>query len=215
MSTEVDIYNLALANIGQKATVASLTELSVERQRCTQFYASCLRKVLAAHAWSFATKRETLAEVTNDTEAWDYKYALPNLYIHALAVLESDSLDWHDSFAFVVEGSYLYTNVDAADLRFVWYQDNPGHFPAWFEEALACLLASRIAGPIIKGAMGRQERNDQYKAYLVALGQAKELDSNQSKNNPVFVPSGIAARGGMSIHSFDDLISEQRSRRLR
>lgn len=63
--------------------------------------------------------------------------------------------------------------------------------------------------------MGRQERNDQYKAYLVALGQAKELDANQSKNNPVFVPSGIAARGGMSIHSFDDLISEQRSRRLR
>lgn len=215
MSTEVGIYNLALSNIGAKANVASLDEASVERQKCAQFYATCLRKVLAAHAWSFATRRETLAEATNDTEAWDYKYALPNLYIHALAVLESDSLDWDDSYAYDVEGSYLYTNVDAADLRFVYYEDNPGRFPAWFEEALACLLASRIAGPIIKGAMGRQERNDQYKAYLVALGQAKELDSNQSKKSAVFMPSGIAARGGTSVSGFDDLISEQRSRRLR
>lgn len=213
MSTEVGIYNLALSNIGAKANVASLDELTVERQKCTQFYATCLRKVLDSHEWAFATKREVLATVTNDTDAWDFKYALPNLYLHAVAILDKGSPDWGSEAAYVVAGDFIYSNVENAELRFVYYEDNPGKFTPWFEEALAALLASRIAGPLIKGAMGRQERNQQFKEFLLALGQAKVRDSNQSRDTRTFTPSGIMARGGHSALEIEQIISERRSRR--
>lgn len=216
MSSQVDIYNLALSHVGDKANVASLVENSLQAQLCNRFYPNCLRKILSAHPWSFAKTRASLNGVTSDlAEVWDYKYSAPNLLVTPLAVFDAASRDDNDRWAYSLEGAYVFTNASSASMLYVFYQDNTGVYSASFEEALSRILASRLAGPIIKGAMGRQERDGQYKAYLYELGIAKAEDSNKSNHEVAYVPSSVSARGGLTLMALDDVLSERNSRLLR
>lgn len=217
MASQVEIYNVALSHIGDTANVAALGEASVQGQLCDRFYPGVLRKVLSANdfPWTFAKTRATLNKLTNGlADSWDYKYALPNLLVTPIAVLDTSSTYDGAGFAFEIEGDSLYTHARNATMLYVFYQDNTGKFSASFTEAVSRLLASRLAGPRIKGAMGRQERDGQFKGYLVELGLAQMEDANRTKRDPGYAPGGIAARGGYSTMELDEKLSEYRSRRL-
>lgn len=210
MATEVDIYNLALSHIGDAATVASVSEASVQRQICSRFYPQVLRTVLSKHPWSFALRREALVQVTNDSTTWLYKYAKPNLHILSVAVLDAEANDDTSlGYAFRDLGDYIYCNVENAWLLFVFYQDDTGKFSPMFVDTVSYLLASRIAGPRIKGAMGRQERNSQFQAYTVALAQATASDANASNDVTEYVPANVRARGGRNLMAIDDALSRR------
>ena len=59
MSSEIDICNLALARLGDDATVASIDppEGSAQAEQCARFYSIARDTMLEMHDWRFATKR--------------------------------------------------------------------------------------------------------------------------------------------------------------
>lgn len=60
MSTQLDIYNLALSYLDLSQRVQSLTETSAQAGACNQFYDPARKVVLEQCYWSFATKAAAL-----------------------------------------------------------------------------------------------------------------------------------------------------------
>lgn len=61
MASDVAICNQALAAVGTRSTIASLTENSNEARNCNLFYADTRDEILQMAHWGFATKTLSLA----------------------------------------------------------------------------------------------------------------------------------------------------------
>ena len=59
MASEVEICNLALARLGDAATVVSIDppEGSAQAEHCAMFYPMARDTLLAQHPWGFAQRR--------------------------------------------------------------------------------------------------------------------------------------------------------------
>ena len=57
MATEVDICNLALAHLGDDATIASINppEGSAQAEKAARFYPIARNTLLELHSWNFAS----------------------------------------------------------------------------------------------------------------------------------------------------------------
>lgn len=95
MPSVVDICNLALAHLGDDATVASIDppEGSSQAEHCARFYPIARDTLLQSHNWSFASKRILLSSVTNPYTMWKYAYAVPGDMMVAVAILPPDAED--------------------------------------------------------------------------------------------------------------------------
>jgi hypothetical protein len=98
------------------------------------------------------------------------------------ATSDSDSKD------FVIETddtetSILFTDVDDATLVYIFKVTQTGRFSPLFVSALSWLLASSLAGPIMKGKTGIQLRDDAYDKYLKVLGVAAAASLNQMQDS--------------------------------
>ncbi|MFZ4723668.1 MAG: hypothetical protein ACOYMI_11035 [Phycisphaerales bacterium] len=93
MPSVVEICNLALAHLGDDATVASIDppEGSAQAEHCARFYPSARDMLLQMHTWSFASRRVSLAQVTMPYTMWKYSYACPGDMMTAVAVLPPDA----------------------------------------------------------------------------------------------------------------------------
>jgi|688.fasta_scaffold373227_2 hypothetical protein len=89
MASEVEICNLALAHLGDDATVASIDppEGSAQAEHCARFYAIARDSLLQMHNWNFASRRVALASVTMPYTMWRYAYACPGDMMVAVSVL--------------------------------------------------------------------------------------------------------------------------------
>ena len=99
MASEVDICNLALAYLGDTATVASISppEGSAQAEQCARFYPIARDSLLNMMAWHFASKRINLAQVAQPWPEWKYAYALPADLMLAVAVMPPDANDDYSS----------------------------------------------------------------------------------------------------------------------
>lgn len=95
MASVVDICNLALAHLGDNATVASIDppEGSAQAEHCARFYPIARDSLLEMHSWGFSTTRSSLALLSATMPEWDYIYASPNDMLQAISVLPSDAQD--------------------------------------------------------------------------------------------------------------------------
>lgn len=206
MASEVSICNLALSHIGDEATVASIDppEGSAQAEHCQTYYPIARNTVLESHAWRFATRRKDLVELADVTPptSWGFAYSMPNQCLKPLAVLLPGASDDSDTQDFVCEiledgTQVIYTNADEAVLRYITLIEDTTKFPSLVVNAIARLLASYLAGPVIKGATGMQVSAGQLKWYTdIDLPLAKAADANARKREPYenFTPSGILAR---------------------
>jgi hypothetical protein len=89
MASEVEICNLALAHLGDDATIASIDppEGSAQAEHCARFYAIARDSLLQMHNWNFASRRVALASVTMPYTMWRYAYACPGDMMVAVSVL--------------------------------------------------------------------------------------------------------------------------------
>lgn len=219
MASVVDICNLALAHLGDNATVASISppEGSAQAEHCARFYPIARDSLLSMHAWGFATRRASLAAVTNPTSTWQHAYALPAGCLTALAVLAPDSADdysthftppssptWYyaptvaaGTYApqnFAVEAGVVYTNQVNAVLRFVALETDTTRYPPLFVMALSWHLASMLAGPIIKGDMGAAEARRCTSMMAAYLSQARSSDLLERQVRPEHIVGWVAGR---------------------
>ena len=213
----IEFCNKALARI-RASKIASLNEDSLSAQECRRFYPEVISEMLEGpHDWSFANRREVLAQLgTNDREAeWVYAYALPaNLGspIRVIPDLESLGLSlpvplpgdpYAEAWAatgvyvetpYVIEGATLYTNVEAATLEFTVNDIAGLNVSQLVILAITLELATRLAIPV-KGDSDREAKLAQ--AAEIAWQRAIADDRNRHpEHSGQYVSEAMMARRG-------------------
>ena len=205
MATEVDICNLALAHLGDDATIASLSppEGSAQAEKAARFYPIARNNLLEMHTWNFAAKRGNLALTTNTLDQWDYAYVAPADMMTPVAIISPTSQNdyatrmssgdtpggitsnYSPTIAagqytpqqFAVEGIYIYTNQENAMLRYQAFITDSSLFSPLFVTTLSWHLASMLAGPVIKGDQGAAEAKRSTQMMTNYLTSAKQSDN--------------------------------------
>ncbi len=191
MASVVDICNLALSHLGDSATVASIDppEGSAQAEHCAKFYPIARDFLLEKHGWGFAVKRVALAAVTNPLTEWQYAYASPSDSIRICDVHEAGAdNEFGASVAqeFITEtlmdgSKVIFTNAAGATARYVPRITDPTRFSPMFVDALGWLLASYLAGPVIKGTEGMNVGRACLGNFRMVFGEAALSDSNQQR----------------------------------
>lgn len=201
MASEVDICNLALARLGDNATVASIDppEGSAQAEHCARFYAVARDSLLEMHAWKFATRRVPLAKLTVESWDWAFAYAEPTGALKLLGVLSATASNDDETQPYEAESDtngapIILTNQEGASLRFVARVTDTTRFSPLFVDALAWLLASYLAGPVLKGDAGAAMAKACLQSFMLAFSNAKVSDANQRKVRPEHTPAWIAGR---------------------
>jgi hypothetical protein len=200
MASEIDISNLALSHLGDAANVSDFDEGSAQADHCRRFYPIARDTLLEMHAWSFATRRIVLAELSDPPDSmWSYAYSLPSNMVRALGVVPPDGDD-KDTQDYVIETDdtgtkILFTNTAEAVLRYVVKITDTAQFSPLFTDALTWLLASYVAGPLIKGSEGIRAAREASAAFRAQFGAAAASDANQEQVKLNEMPSAVAARG--------------------
>ena len=207
MATEVDICNLALAHLGDDATIATLSppEGSAQAEKAARFYPIARNTLLQMHTWNFAAKRGNLALTTNTLDQWDYAYVAPADMMSPISIISPTAQNDYatrmsagdtpggitSNYAptivagqytpqqFAIEGTYIYTNQENAMLRYQAFITDPSTFSPLFVITLSCHLASMLAGPIIKGDQGIAEAKRSTEMMQGYLASAKQADNLQ------------------------------------
>ena len=210
MASVVQICNMALSHIGSEARVSSISppDGSVEAGHCATFYDLARTELLEPGNWAFSLKRAPLAEVTNPSAAWAYAYAKPSNCLRALRILRPSiaaavltrnlafepHTDDRGSAAFDVEGDVILTNAPDAVLLYVQDVTDSTKFPAGFTSALSYLLASYLAGPIIKGNEGVRVGDAMRQRALALADASATASANASSAESLPQPSLLAVR---------------------
>lgn len=213
MASEVDICNAALGELGDTATVASISPPSggIQAVHCARFYPIARDTLLEMHTWAFATKRVQPALLAETPPTpWTYAYQSPSDVVNYLSILDpyatddyseglaqygsvsgsySNSVGIYTPQPFVVEmdaagNQVIYTNQINAMLRYTGLVTDTTSFSPLFIEGLTKLLKSKLAGPVIKGAEGRAEAKSALQEFQAWFALASTSDANQRREKP-------------------------------
>lgn len=212
MASVIDVCNLALSHLGDSAQVIAISppDGTVQAAHCARFYPLARDAVLQAFPWSFAVRRSDLALVTNALGSdWRYAYALPSDCLRPLAALypglpavdlgagESDTGSYPHVIESAGDGSLvLYTNTPTAQLRYIGRVTDPTKFQPLVVLAIARLLASYLAGPILKGDTGAKVSLAQAKLFEAEFAAAAAADARTgSRDTRRYRPEWITVRG--------------------
>lgn len=208
MASEVDICNLALAHLGDNATVATLSppDGSAQAEHCARFYPMARDALLEMHTWDFTVSRVALALLSTNATGWAYTYAAPSNVLNLLAVLDPAAPDdysatvhsgsWYDAagqytpqpFQAEVDAAtgadIILTNQVDATLRYSKRVTDTTRFSPLFVRALSWMLASELAGPVIKGEAGATMAGRCNAVFMKLLTQATAADANSRQVKP-------------------------------
>lgn len=210
MASVVQICNMALSHIGSEARVSSISppDGSVEAGHCAMFYDLARTELLEPGNWAFSLKRATLAEVTNPSTGWAYAYAKPSNCLRALRILRPSiaitvftqdlAVAPHAADSgtapFDIEGEVIFTNEPDAVLVYVQDVTDSTKFPASFTSALSYLLASYLAGPILKGNEGERVGDAMRQRALALADVSATASANASSAESLPQPTLLAVR---------------------
>lgn len=214
MSSEVEICNLALAHLGDSATVASINppEGSAQAEHCQRWYPIARNSLLELQEWNFATTRALLAELVNPFPQWQHAYARPSDCLKVLAILPADATSdlaqtfptdclYHGAtpractiytpqdFATEIDtgtgNQIILTNQANAMMRYTRAVTDTSKFSPLFTDALGWYLAGYLAGPVLKGDTGINVGRAMKAEALAMLSAAAVSSANQSSRQQV------------------------------
>lgn len=182
MANEVDICNMALSFLGDRATVTSISppEGSAQAEHCARFYPMAVKEMLSQARWSFATKRASLVEYASKPAGALHAYAIPAdclkmQEVHGTrfrSILKNWTVERHgSSMALITDDEVEYVRYTSSDAP-------ASVFPGLFALALAHLLASKIAGAMVTGPTGVELAQAQLKYYDLYLRRAVTEDAS-------------------------------------
>ena len=88
----------------------------------------------------------------------------------------------------------IYSNQPNAMLKYVRFITSAASLPPMFVQAFACMLASQLAGAMLKGDVGVVAMEKILQAYDFWLAKAKAADGMRRVVHPRYVPGAIGAR---------------------
>lgn len=211
MASVVDLSNLALAHLGDAATVSSISpsDGSAQADHCARFYPVARDLLLEMADWNFARRRVALAETVNTPpDHWAYEYAYPNSCVRILAVLDEGG-DENAPRKFM-QGSdsagnrVIWTNEASATCLYTHLVTDTTKFSPMFAGALTWLLASYLAGPITKDM---KVKESMLKIFNSEFSKAAASSANANKYEPTYTPEAMAIRGYVSPYQADGRIA--------
>ena len=216
MASVADICNAALAHIGARAQISSIDppDGTAEAGYCARFYPIARAELLASHMWSFNKVRALLAEVDNPSTVWSYAYAVPSDCFNATRILQksdalriyqrpwdtpltADSLHLYSergSSEFILESGILFTHEPEAVLIYGRDITDTAKFSPAFVVALSYLLASYLAGPILKGMEGAQLAGTMRQIATKMKESAASGDASNAAEAAEYIPESILRR---------------------
>jgi hypothetical protein len=200
MPSVVDICNLALARLGDEANIASIDppDDSVQANYCSTFYPLALTFALDKHNWRFATRRFTLPSRANEaSDVWQYCYGVPSDLVNLISISAPPvfAKDIQYSMEIASDNSQvLYCNVSPVQLVYVSSTVSAALFPPAFVEFLSTVLASYLAGPMIKGDVGVKTAGQLLQLAMSYKEVAIERDCLNVQQAVNHIPAATAAR---------------------
>ena len=178
-TTEVQICNLAISNLGISTLIADLAEDSNEARTCSLWYAPTRDAVLEDFPWAFAKRRVTLAEDSGDPATdWDYVYIYPSdcLKIRQLVLegIRNPRNDQRVEFEVAYDGTQrvIYTDLYQAEAIYTAQVTDPGIFHPLFVIAMSWALAAAVAPGLVGQMAGQSIAANMRRTYADILGQA-------------------------------------------
>lgn len=198
-------------------------EGSAQAEHCARFYPIARDTLLEMHGWGFATRRITLALLTATMNQWKYVYAMPANVINVISVIPPDAVNDYSapSYSFDTYGYHepqvnpaaaYYTpqpysietlstgqqvictdQVDAL-LRYTAAVTDTTKFSPLFTMSLSWLLASMLAGPLIKGDVGASEGKRCYQMFQAHYVEATQSDAVQRSIHPQQIVPWMSGR---------------------
>jgi len=198
-SSEVDICNLALTHIGDKAAITSInpSDGSHQADLCARYYPLARDLLLERHRWDFTVRQVALVALSSSGRTdWEFAYKLPSNFAGVIAVIEKNSTDDQISEGtpapkpFAIETNsdlerVLYTNVSEAVLRYQAKVTDSTKFSQMFVHAASWQLASMLAGALIKGDDGAAMVQRCLQMAEFYTTRAAAFDSRTTRNKPV------------------------------
>jgi len=201
MASVVDYCNVALSHLGDTASVSSIDppEGSAQAEHCARFYPIARDALLEMHDWGFNTRTKALALLAETPAFWEYAYALPSNCLKVIAVLDPEAGKDSDPQPYVIEQSdsgakILLTNQANAVIRYGCTVIDSSLFSPLFGVGISWMLASLLAGPILKGEAGQTESKRCLQQLSIVLSQAQVINANQSKRDDASTPPWITGR---------------------
>lgn len=222
MATVVSICNLALSRIGDRASVSSIDppDGSSQAVSCARMYPLALGALLDMHNWGFATRVAKLAERSDydgEKGVWEHCYSEPAGCRRVIALepyIDEDAHGGETCFRFwkhhphmltprKIEfelmadkaGHVILTNLDDAACRYIISEPKPSLFPSLFADALSWLLATYLAGLIIRSNPSVQYAQLCNQQFQLAFDRATKWDARQRATHHRHLPPWILRRG--------------------
>lgn len=204
LSSDVNICNMALSHLGDEAAVSSIDppDGSAQAGLCARYYPVARDSLLDMFPWGFCSARTALTAFSDAPAfGWQFAYAFPNGAITINAVMSSSAPSDDMVEEFVTEAlpdgtPVIYTNVENAVCRYNMAVSDVTKFSQAFAMALSWLLASYLAGPIIKGDSGRKAAKECMDEFRYWYGRATIVDAQQNRRRPIHSPDWISGREG-------------------
>ncbi len=186
MSSEVEICNMALTELGAGKISNYLTDTSEKAVNCRLFYAATVDEVLRSHEWNSAIWYQSLAEIAStddnylltDYDEWSYQFQLPTdpFCLRPLEIPDYPKYDYE------IASGYLITNLSTVVLKYIRRLTDTTMFDPVLVKAIAYRLAADMA---VKITGSGRERASMLVMYNLQLNRAKDLNGRESEEPQV------------------------------
>jgi hypothetical protein len=197
-ATQIDIYNMALATVGNSKFVQSLDEQSQQVQVCNVFWASVRDQCLQDFPWNFAMRYNQLQLIDKTVVNWKYCFGYPNDCLSARLILPTPDVTDQDLICFwthmrsnhripfaVIEdeangGLAVACNLDTPTLVYTAQIKELTLWSPQFVAAVSLLLATKIIAPLSSNPKYTEITGKAYEAALLKAG-ASSLNEGANK----------------------------------
>lgn len=199
VSSEVQVYNLALNAVGERSNISSPTEQSRPAEVCHLWYSPVRDQILSAAPWPEATKiaYPALLAQADDDDTWleteprtgySYVYGMP------ADALRPRYMSDFSPFLFTNYGGQraIHSNTPSAILAYTSRLENVALWDSGLQMAIIYGLAANICMPL-SGKTSRAKVLAE-KANELILG-ARVAAANSNNESYESVPDWITARG--------------------
>lgn len=184
--SQVAIANMALAHIGNKAIIANFEEKSAEAKQLKLWYDPSRLQTLEAFDWSFARKRDALAEHSDDPpDEWAYRYVFPADCVTFRRIYNpvgeaADPVPYRMELSENGEERTILTNLGEASGIYTFDQQTVSLFSWHFVDMLAYRIAHNIAFALTGK---RRIKADMLTQFNVLLAAAPAQNANEEQRD--------------------------------
>jgi hypothetical protein len=195
--TEVDIYNLAVAQLGVESSIGDRDEESREAELCRLFYDTVRRKLLAAAPWSFAKKSRRLTLISEAEDTWADTMPEPEwafAYQRPVDMVYPRFTSQYSRFILgnVGDQPAIMSGEENIILTYTFDAKNVALWSPWFVDAMYFGLAAHIARPLT----GKRDlTGDLLNLANQHVLTAREIEGNADNQTLETLPPWLNARG--------------------